>query len=406
MAGERLPIRFQLTISMFIMALLGTASLAASERTLHNFGSGVDGAEPNGSFIWDANGNLYGTTDRGGGNGRGTVFELMPGEGGRWTERVLHRFGEGMDGANPNGALIWDANGNLYGTTQRGGTANCGTVFELTPSGNGGWIEKVIHNFWVRRHTDGCQPMAGLTWDTAGNLYGTTLGGGHFSYGSVFQMVPRGDGTWTEKVIHSFWGRGGYEPSCTLVFDAAGNLYGTTQYGGEADSGVVFRLTPDGGAGWTETKLLDFFGVHGSEPDAGLIMDGAGNLFGTTFRGGSAGFGTAFEMVPNGHGGWTEKILHNFGIREEDGAMPGGNLVLDTSGRLYGTAAFGGHTNSGTVFKLTQGEDGSWTEQTLHYFDGQATPDGSLVIDSSGTLYGTTQNGGVNRRGAAFEITP
>jgi len=222
-------------------------------------------------------------------------------------------------------------------------------------------------------------------------------------------MVPRGDGTWTEKVIHSFWGRGGSEPSCVPVFDGAGNLYGTTQYGGEADSGTIFQMTPDGSGGWTETKLWDFFGVQGVNPVAGLIMDEAGNLYGTTQRGGSTGNGIAFEMLPDGHGGWREKVLHNFGIRPQDGAGPGGSLIFDASGNLYGTAFFGGNENGGTVFKLTPGNDGRWTEQSLHYFNrdhGPTTPDGSLFRDSMGNLYGTTQYGGQNDGGTAFEITP
>jgi len=423
MRSKRFPTGLRATLVMLTVVLLVTTGWAATEKVLHNFGSsGTDGMFPTSGLIRDAAGNLYGTTQNGGSHysldgdcfpGCGTVFELMPREGGGWTERVLHNFGSGMDGVNPNGALIFDAAGNLYGTTTNGGTEQLGTVFKLTPNGSGGWTEKILHNFkWDFK--DGSRPIAGLIFDAAGNLYGTTQFGGHYGYwdgGIVFEITPNESGGWTEKVLHSFGGgRDGVNPSSGLMFDGAGNLYGTTQYGGTYRMGIVFEMTPNDNGSWSEKRLHDFGPAGlGPQPFAGLIFDAAGNLYGVTSSGGGYDCGTVFGMTPNGSGGWTEKILHNFHLYPMDGCVLYGGLVFDAAGNLYGTAYRGGYNYRGTVFELTPRDGGGWTERNVHYFgygmDGVG-PYGNVIFDAAGNLYGTTAEGGAYNRGTVFEITP
>ncbi len=269
-----------------------------TEKVLHSFGDSTDGISPSqAGLIFDAAGNLYGTTS----NKQGTVFELTPTKDGGWTEKILHSF-NGTDGGFPFAGLTIDAAGNLYGTTYEGGTYNSGTVFELTPTKGGGWTEKVLHSFG--NGADGAFPRAGLIFDSAGNLYGTTSQGGAYNScmptiprnnistcGTVFELTPKAGGRWTERVLYSFNHNGtdGYDPLAGLIFDAAGNLYGTTSMGGSENGrgcflgcGTVFELTPTKGGGWTEKVVHNFDGTDGVSPSAGLIIDAAGNLYGTT----------------------------------------------------------------------------------------------------------------------------
>src|ERR1022692_3318787 len=259
-----------------------------------------------------------------------TAILFVTSSGAAAEEKVLHNFNnDGTDGTLPYGGLIFDAAGNLYGTTSVGGTSNTGTVFELTPAADGTWTEKVLHSF--SGGTDGIHPYAGLIFDAAGNLYGTTELGGAYGYGTVFEVTPAAGGTWTEKVLHSFYNDGtdGLEPYAGLILDAAGNLYGTTQDGGTAFTGKVFQLTTAAGGTWTE-KVVHTFGssTDGIDPVAGLIFDGAGNLYGTTSRGGTYNLGTAFELTPAGGGTWTERVTHSFG-NGTDGANPQAGLIFD-----------------------------------------------------------------------------
>jgi len=298
------------------------------------------------------------------GNGCGVIYELSPKNGGGWTEKVLYNFGSSRtDGTHPYSDLILDATGNLYGTTSAGGTRNMGTVFELARTTGGAWTRAVLHNFTfnpTNRH-DGSGPQAALVFDHSGNLYGTTAGGGvghcHGGCGTVFELAPRSGGGWTETVLHTFEQNGtdGFLPLAGLIFDTAGNLYSTTQDGGTIGDGTAFELTPQTGGGWKETVLHSFGkGKDGLVADAPLIFDTAGNLYGTTAQGGyalSTG-GTVFELSPKSGGGWTEKLLHSFGAGT-DGNQPYVGLVRDGSGNLYGTTTFGGTHNNGTVFKIT-----------------------------------------------------
>jgi uncharacterized repeat protein (TIGR03803 family) len=312
------------------------------EITLHNF-AGPDGMSPFSSLTFDPAGNLYGTTVDGGASGGGTVFKLTP-SGGLWVETVLYSFAGGVDGAFPNPGVIFDGSGNLYGTTSFGGVDENGTVFELMHS-NGSWKETVLHSF---TGTDGSNPYAGLIFDSVGDLYGTTFSGGADGDGAVFELMPK-NGTWTEVVLHSFAGLDGENPYASLIFDLAGNLYGTTVGGGASGGGTAFELTPLGGI-WTETVLWSFVGVYG--PEGAVIFDKAGNLYGTTLRGGTDGTGTVFELTPSG-GGWTETVLHNFTSTGGDGLYPHDALIFDSAGNLYGTTAGGGAAGDGVAFEIT-----------------------------------------------------
>ncbi len=312
-----------------------------------------------GSLTFDAAGNLYGTTNEGGTYyGHGIVFELTPTGGGNWTETVVHDFANGSDGNSPYAGVIFDTHGNLYGVNIYGGTYNWGTAFEFSPNGGGGWTETELYSF-DRNGTDGFNPLGTLIFDAAGNLYGTTFGGGLNGRGTVFELSPNGSGGWTETILYNFCSQSrcadGRNPFAGLIFDRSGNLYGTTTYGGSSFGGTVFELSPDGSGGWTETVLHNFNqnGTDGAYPEAALVFDAAGNLYGTTSGGGTYYYGTAFEMSPAGGGNWTETVLHSFNNDGTDGASPYAPLILDRSGNLYGTTEYGGTDNSGTVFEIT-----------------------------------------------------
>jgi uncharacterized repeat protein (TIGR03803 family) len=347
-----------------------------TERVLLRFNpNGKGGFSPYAGLVLDSDGNLYGTTVAGGdlttcnGLGCGTVFELTPNEGGSWTETVLHKF-HGTDGWYPDASMIFDAAGNLYGTTGGGGIHDSGTVFELMPKSGGGWTEKVLHSFDGK---DGGDPN-GLIFDSSGNLYGTCGEGGHGMYpgGTIFELTPTTDGDWKENLLYSFRMRDGYpyNPIGGVILDASGNLYGTTSEGGalHIGAGTVFELIPPTGGG--VLQVLHDFGVQsndGVEPVAGLIPDSAGNLYGTTRGGGESNSGTAFGLAPTTGGGWTEKVLHSF--NGSDGGTIQAGLIFDADGNLYGTTAEGGAHSGGTVFELTPKAAWPWTIKVLYSFN-------------------------------------
>jgi uncharacterized repeat protein (TIGR03803 family) len=258
--------------------------------------------------------------------------------------------------------VVFDAAGNLYGTTFGGGTyticeGGCGVVFELSPAGNGTWTEKILLNFGSD-YTDAYAPDFGpLIFDAAGNLYGTSGGGGTYGSGTAFEISPAASGSWTETILHSFGsGSGdGSLPQGGLTFDAAGNLYGTTYYGGAYNFGMAFELTPAGGGTWSETIMHSFDGEtgDGTLPRANLILDSSGNVYGTTTGGGANIVGTVFELSPGSGGSWTETILHSFQDNVKDGEHPGASLIFGSSGNIYGTTAGGGEKSGGTVFEIT-----------------------------------------------------
>lgn len=376
---------------LFIGALAATPAGAQTATTLHIF-TGPDGAAPYAGLVTDAAGNLYGTTSAGGSAGFGTIFKLDP----SGVLTTLHTFaGQPGDGSFPLGTLVMDAQGNLYGTTTRGGNAiclregwqGCGTIFKLDASGT----FAVLHNF-TGAFGDGDSPQAGLIQDGAGNLYGTTVYGGSHDAGTVFVLAPSG----ALAVLHSFASESadGFWPRSRLARDSAGNLYGTTSQGGSpggAGSGIVFKISPAG----TETVLHTFTGSDGAGPNGGLVMDASGNLFGATGGGGSAGSGTIFKLDPDD----ALTVLYTFTGSGGDGRYPNSDLILDATGTLYGTTWGGGNpplsgangcvSGCGTVFRL----DPSGSETVLHRFtrtvDG-AQPNAGLLMDAAGALYGTT----------------
>jgi uncharacterized repeat protein (TIGR03803 family) len=390
--------------------MLSSDTWASSKfKTLHSL-SGYTYA----GVTIDPVGNLYGATVGGGVYGQGTVFELTPSSNGRWAEHVLHDFTGGKDGAAPYASPIFDAAGNLYGTTRYGGASGNGTVFELMPDSNGQWTERVLHQFTGGK--DGGQPWSGLILDSSGNLYGTTSEGGnssdcaYSSCGVVFELTPSANGDWKEKVLHAFTGKDGGSPLASLVFDGGDNLYGTTEWDSVYSGGTVFELAHDSNGGWTEHVLHRFSrGNDGGNPVAGLILNAAGHLYGTTEFGGHCGessCGVVFELTRTSNGRWTEHVLHNFtgGV---DGSVPIAGVIFDPAGNLYGTASEGGVYRQGTVFELTADSDGKWTEHVLHQFTpgkGAGAPNAGLTFDSAGDLYGTTLVGGSYGKGTVFEL--
>jgi len=416
------------------LAATGTAGAQTDFAILHQFQGNpagcinrCDGAFPQARLIMDGAGNLYGTTFAGGNNGFGTVFELVPPSqiiNRGWTEFPLYSFCQQSgcaDGKNPQAGLITDGT-NLYGTTVNGGSNNLGTVFKFAPA-NGAWTPTVLYSFAGGSKNcggvvDGSNPWADLIMDLAGNLYGTTNQGGSNQFGTVFKLTftptpPKG-GVWDFCTLHGFAGGsdGGY-PAAGLIFDA-GELYGTTT--GSANSGTVFNLAPSGGT-WTSYNFFCPMSgsqsgcVNGRFPYAGLMMGGSGNLYGTTLNGGSSpncsrpdGCGTVFELTPQRGSAWTPTVLYSFCSQSgcADGSNSYAGLIMDGAGNLYGTTILGGSQNAGTVFKLAP-SGGAWTPTVLHNFcsesgcaDG-ASPYAGLIYDkASGTLYGTTMNGGAS----------
>ncbi len=424
MRGKTLSIRLIAVLAVFALTLLAAQTAVSQEKVIYNFFNVGGSVNPIGGVIADASGNLYGTAFYGGANGNGMVFELSPGESG-WTEKVLYSFNpNGIDGFGPTGVMVFDNAGNLYGTTEFGGTGDCtngfgcGTAFELSPSADGSWKETIVHDF---EGTDGWEVHAGLIRDSAGNLYGTTANGGTYAQGTVFELSP-GKSGWSINVLHDFTGGAdGAVPFGTVTLDAAGNLYGMTYEGGGTSSeckygcGVVFELSPLGGGHWTGKILHNFTAMSGDGryPSAGLIFDASGNLYGVTGSGGGDGFmdaGIVFELMPIAGGKWSEKVLHNFNEEGMDGVGPSSTLIFDGSGNLYGVTISGGSAGHGTAFELSPGGDGSWTETILHNFsenggDGYF-PNSALVFGLSGNLYATSAGGGHFGEGTVFEIAP
>jgi len=386
-------------LAMSSMLLPGIAAAALNEKVLHSFPGGSDGSYPVAGLIADSAGNLYGTTRYGGANSSGTVFKLTP-SGGSWSETVIYSFAGGNDGSSPAASLVMDKAGNLYGTTRFGGPASAGTVFELSPSGSS-WTETVLYSF--TGGADGGSPQAALTWRN-GSLYGTTPQGGVSSNGVVFHLTQV-NGKWNERVLYGFAGGssdGAYSYG-PVIFDKAGNIYGTTESGGPNQAGAVFEMQRSGRT-WTEKVLYFFTGnLDGGTLDGGVIFDSAGNLYGTTASGGKNSVGTVFELVAS-NGGWTEQVLYNFtgGL---DGGFPSAGLIIDKNGNLFSTTYIGGTNSSGTVFQLTPSA-GGWTETVLYSFTGGS--DGGFPLASlllrNGHLFGTTVEGGTTQSGVAFEV--
>jgi uncharacterized repeat protein (TIGR03803 family) len=422
---------FRVAAVVALIPLVVISARSASYKVLFNFNR--TSGEPSSGLVVDSQGNAYGTTFLGGHNNAGSVYELSPTAG----YHLLYPFSlTGPGGENPQGNLVFDSGGNLYGTTVNGGISNsnclpsasCGVVFKLSPPTSNGdpWTETVLYDFCSQSNcTDGFNPESGVIFDSQGNLYGTAYQGGDCSHcGVVFELSPPsgGVGLWTETVLYNFCSQAncvdGKMPYGGLIFDSAGNLYGTTTMGGAA--GTVFRLSPTNN-GWVETVLHNFEVGSGDGvlPYGGLAFDGAGNLYGTTTAGGNtsdcfeSGCGVVFELTPTIGGGWTETILHTF--NGSDGAAPYAGVVLDSANNLYGTTRNGGNgppncgeDYCGTVFKLTTKNNGQWSIGVFRFPEELtgSNPEASVTLDSAGNVYGTTAFGGTGKgSGVVFRIT-
>jgi uncharacterized repeat protein (TIGR03803 family) len=394
-----------LAATIVAVSVLGAAtrSMAQTEKVLYSFGNGTDGSSPQGDMVFDAAGNAYVTTYAGGTNALGTVCKLTPKANGTWTEQVLYSFGtSATDAAQPRSGVIFDAGGrNLYGTTIDGGAFGLGTVFELSPAAGGGWTEQVLFSF---NGTDGQLGWDKLIFDAHGNLYGTSGIGGAYGQGVIYELIHAG-GTWTQTVLHDFGsGTDGAQSQGGLIFDHEGNLYGMTTYGGANDLGTVFELSPTA-AGWTETVIHDFAGgADGANPFAGVIFSTGGNLYGVTYFG-----ETVFKMTPGAGGSWTLKSLHSFSNGATQGSGPWPTVTLDAAGNIYGTAQVGGPNNGGTAFEMKPTSGGSWAYKVMHSFpstptDGMSPSFTRLVFRGDNTLLGITYQGGAYGGGTLFEI--
>jgi uncharacterized repeat protein (TIGR03803 family) len=396
---------------------------AAAEKVVYSFSGSPLGEIPEAGVIFDTAGNMYGTTMRGGtgnecGSGCGEVYELQPQGSGGWQETVLHSF-DLAHGAYPDTPLVFDPSGNLYGVTQVGGAL--GEAYALQ-RGAHSWRFDVLHNF--RGGRDGQQPRAPLVLDGSGDLYGTTVGGGSGGSGgngTAFMLFHGSDG-WGEDTLNRFRSSDrGAAPQAPLVFDPAGNLYGTTIYGGNTacaeGCGVVYELVPRQNGGRTLRVLHQFDGSDGYAPDAGLVPDGKGDFFGSTNEGAHSGCfggcGVIFEISPNQKGAWRFTLLHAFD--RNDGGGPAGPMVFDSAGNLFGSTVVGGDVKAcpqqlgcGVVFELSPRRNGKWAYAVLHKFssgsDG-ALPNG-VTLDANGNLFGTTIGGGAAGLGVVFEVTP
>jgi uncharacterized repeat protein (TIGR03803 family) len=390
-------------------AVLASVSWAGSYKKVYNFTGGPDGGDPATPLTFDSAGNAYGTTAAGGNSNFGTVFQISP--SGKQT--VLYSFSGGGDGLDPHGGVTLDSAGNLYGTTVAGGSGicagdGCGVVFELSPSG-GSWTETTLYNFTGLN--DGFGPGGGLVFDSHGNLFGTTPDGGAHSFGVVFELSQKAH-VWRHRVIHAFTGGkdGSVGSLGSLVFDAKGSLYGVTELGGANGTGAVYKLSKMPRGAWKATVLYDFKGMpDAANPYGGLIFDKAGNLYGTTYFGGATGMGAVFQLIPGPDGAWQENVLYSF-QGGTDGSFPTTTLAFNKAGTLFGTTSTGGRPSCdcGTVFKLTL-SGGSWNEKIVHLFgvsrDG-SSPNYGLTLDRRGILYGTTPVGGSGGQGIIFRIAP
>jgi uncharacterized repeat protein (TIGR03803 family) len=414
--------RSRLVVASGLFAVLhASVASAASQTILYSFKGTTDGALPFAGLLADTAGNLYGTLTQGGSAANGAVFKLTPPTKANkpWSKKLLYSFKGGpKDGADPQGGLIADSLGNLYGTTVGGGTG-FGTAYELEKPAPGktAWKEKVLHIF-KGGAADGSMPDGALLLGADGNFYGTTSEGGGGGAttcvvstpvycGTVFKLSPPAPGksAWAEKVLYSFVGgaNDAAVPRAALIANSNGTLFGTTQYGGPFDFGTVFSLTPPAGGhgAWAEFVLLYLPAGEGTEPQGNLLMDKFANLYGTSNE-------SVFEVGA----GDQYTVLHHF--QGPDGSFPGyAGLIADASFNLYSTTSAGGlNSNNGTIFEMTPPAGGqtTWTQTVLHTFaggptDGQ-TPYAPLIMDATGALYGTTFDGGTDNFGAVFKFVP
>jgi uncharacterized repeat protein (TIGR03803 family) len=403
------------TLAAFVaITILSASSSAASrERILYTF-QGISGANPAAPLVADAKGDLYGTAANGCAYNYGCVFELSH-SAGRWTETVLYSF-SGSDGATPGTSVVLDSAGNIYGTTSLGGDFNSGVAFKLTPSSSGPWTETVLHSFGSG--TDGQVPSE-LILSPSGDLYGITQFGGTASgqdNGGTVYRLTFANNAWTETILYSFPGQflgpDGDLPVGGLAIDKEGNLYGVTQAGGTAGKGAVFTLARAADGSFTERIIHSFHVSDGDLPNSTPVLDSAGNLYGTTYFGGNAnicppdGCGVIYELTKNANGSWSEIVLRE--LQKQDGWQAVGPVVFDRAGNLYAAAQAGGAYSWGSIYEITPHSPAPWTERIVHNFtnnpDG-ASPSG-IIVNASGSIFGVTGAGGSSQMGIIFEIAP
>jgi uncharacterized repeat protein (TIGR03803 family) len=339
------------------------------------------------------------------------VYQLAPRSGGKWTEKLLHAFAGGSDGGIPWGGVIPDTSGNLYGTVHGDGNVDAGGVFELSPGNSGRWTNTILYS-------DNEPEGPGLLFDKLGNLYGAIGPGNYFHIGAIGELSHGSDG-WGYTDLANFNPTVGYSPPAPPAWDGKGNLFGTTTDGGISQPacwtsfgcGVIFEMTPNGDGTWTYHILHRFasYSTDGQTPYGGLVMGASGNFYGTTEYGGAKGNGTVFKLaLTSGH--WKKTVVYDFPDWHE-GALPNSTLVLDKAGNLYGIGGGGnqgcGPYTCGVVFKLSPQQNGQWKYSAVHKFTG---PDGNfpigVIVDDKGNIFGTTESGGTYNAGVAFEITP
>lgn len=405
---------------------IAPSARAQTENTVYNFGVKGGPYDPYSGVVLDKSGNLYGVTPSGG-SGQGVVYKLAPVSGG-WQVSVLYTFTGGTDGGSPYTTPVFDANGNLYGTAQIGGSSKAGVVYELSPTSGGQWQETVLYSFTGK--AEGGYPAGNLVFDKAGNLYGSNVGGGNITSlacqntggcGAIFELSPAANGKWRFHLLHVFSGNKDGVGPAQLTFDAAGNLFGSAAgawQGFELPSapGLVFRLTPTTSGRWKESPVYLFGGGADGGLPSGVIFDKAGNMYGTGADGGlinncqggytAIGCGVVFKISHATGGGWKETVLYAF-TGGSDGSGPDAGVVFD-KGNLYGPTLFGGAYKYGVIFELSPGSGGVWNETVAYAFNSTegSLPDSTLVTDGAGNLYGTTIYGGANSAGVAFELTP
>lgn len=390
------------------VALTTIAAWAASTtKVIYSFAGTADGEYTDTELVRDSAGNLYGSSVRGGLSGGGTVFQVTP----AGVHTVLYNFTGGADGGEPYKGVTLDAQGNLYGTAVTGGGGSCeggcGVVFELTNSG-GVWTQTVIHSF---TGSDGSGPGSPVAVDGHGNVYGTTPTGGAFGMGVVYRLSPNGTGGWNFHVIHTFTGGadGGGGSAGVLLIAAAGNLYGTCTVGGVNGLGTVYEMALIQGK-WQFRTLYAFKdSPDGGMPYGGVVFDNQGNLYGTTYYAGTNDNGTVYKLTRS-NGTWTESVLYRF-KGGTDGSQPISGLVADAAGNFYGTTSAGGSGSCGcgTIFKMTRGTTGNWTERVVYSFPGKPNAGNAyngMVRDAAGNFFGATVHGGTSDDGAIYEFTP
>lgn len=395
-------------IACVAVALLAIGARAASStKMIYSFAGDTDGEYLDTELAMDKAGNLYGTTVQGGDFASGTVFQVTP----AGVHHVLYSFTGGSDGGEPYKGVTIDAEGNLYGTAVTGGSGcvegGCGVVFKLTNSA-GNWKQTVIHAF---NGSDGEGPGSPVAFDRHGNIYGTTPIGGANGLGVVYQLQPDRAGGWNFAVIHTFTGGadGAGGSASRLLVTRSGKILGTCTTGGANNLGNVFEMFFHGGQ-WQFKTLYSFKGYpnDGALPYAGVIFDGKGSLYGTTYYAGTHGLGTVYKLS-NENGIWTESVVYNF-KGGTDGDSPIATLVKDQSGNLYGTTSDGGASCScGVIYKMTRGEEGKWTHSVAYRFPGAprlGVSYNGMVGDSAGHFYGTTVHGGTTDDGAVYKFTP